>query len=435
MKLIGPAAFCLLFAPLLAPASASAMNIERVTSPKGIEAWLIREPAIPVIAMSFAFTGGSSQDPAGKAGVANMVSGLLDEGAGDLDSKTFQAALDQYSIAMSFDADHDSFQGSLKTLSENRDQAFKLLKLALTVPHFDPEPVERIRAQIASTIRSNENDPEDVASKAMMTAVFPGHPYGTPVEGTLDSLAKVTADDLKDFHARTMARDDLKIAVVGDIDAAALGPVLDEIFGDLPAKANLVPVAETAPVGGAPVDIAMDIPQTVIQFGGKGLKRNDPDYIAASVASYILGGGDFSSRLYREVREKRGLAYSVYLGLVPLDHAGAFFVGTSTRSDQADNVVGIINSEIARFATDGPTEKELADAKDYLIGSYPLRFDTSTHIADQLLAIQLDNLGIDYVNRRNDLIAAVTIDDVRRVAARLFGPKNAVVVKVGQPAT
>lgn len=424
--------FAFLF--IVVSGGAQATTIQRVLSPKGIEAWLVQEDAIPLIAMSFAFDGGSAQDPAGKPGVANMVSGLLDEGAGDLDSQAFQSALDEYSIELGFDANVDGFTGSLRTLVENRDEAVKLLKLSLTKPRFDAEPVERIRAQIISGIKSSQRDPDTVASNALMTAAFPGHPYGRPAEGTIDSVSAIDTADLKTWFAKNIARDNLKVAVVGSINAADLGKLLDEVFGDLPVKADLQPVAETAPAMAAPAEIAMSIPQTVIRFGGKGLKRNDPDFITASIGAYILGGDGMSSRLYDEIREKRGLAYSVSLGLSPLDHAGAFFGGTSTRADQATSVVKLIEDEIGRFAKDGPTEKELQDAKSYLIGGYPLRFDTSTKIARQLLAIQLDNLGIDYIDKRNSLIAGVTIEDVRRVAKRLFSA-GMIVVRVGQPAT
>lgn len=420
---------CLLLLVVAVPAGAT--TIQRVVSPKGIEAWLVEEHAVPLIAISFSFTGGASQDPAGKPGVANMVSSLLDEGAGDMDSQAFQAALDKYSIELSFNDGLDTFGGSMRTLADNRDQAFDLLKLALTKPRFDQEPVERIRAQIITNIRANERDPGTVGSNALMAALFPDHPYGRPTDGTIDSVTAITTPDLKDWFAKNVARSNLKIAVVGAIDAATLGKVLDEVFGDLPAKPDLKPVGDTAPAASAPVDIAMGIPQTVISFAGKGLKRDDPDFIPATVAAYILGGGGMSSRLYHEVREKRGLAYSISIGLSPLDHAGAFFGGTSTRADQAANVVKLIEEVVRDFAEKGPTEKELADAKNYLVGSYPLRFDTSTKIASLLLAIQQDDLGIDYIDKRNDLISKVTIDDVRRAAKRLF-TDDLVVVRVGQ---
>lgn len=437
MKLTGLAvALGLLIAPLaLAGSAAGAVDIQRVVSPKGIEAWLVAEHTVPVIAVSFAFDGGSAQDPDGKPGVANMLSGLLDEGAGDLDSRAFQTALDDYSIGLSFDSSRDSFSGSLRTLSAHRDEAVRLARLALTEPRFDPEPVERIRSQIITGIRASERDPGEIASRAMMEAVFGGHPYAAPSEGTPESVAAITADDLDAYRNKILARDNLKVAVVGDIDAAELGPMLDQIFGDLPVKANRTGVPDVAPREAKAIDVPMATPQAIIQVAGNGLKRDDPDFITASVASYILGGGGFSSRLYEEIREKRGLAYSVWLGLIPLDHAGLWMVSTSTRADQADTVVALIEDEVKRFAVEGPTEAELAEAKAYLIGSYPLRFDTSGAIADQLLAIQLEDLGIDYIDKRNNLIAAVTIDDIRRVSKRLFGGDGRVVVRVGAPET
>lgn len=413
---------------------ARAVEIQRVVSPLGIEAWLVEENTVPLIAMSFAFDGGGAQDPVDRPGVANMLSGLLDEGAGDLDSKAFQAALDEFSIVLSFNAGRDSFGGSLKTLVENKDEAARLLKLALTEPRFDAEPVERIRAQIVAGITSEENDPGSVAGKALIETIFDDHPYGRPLKGTLESVAAITADDLRTFYGKNIARDNLKISVVGAIDAPSLAVMLDEIFGALPVKANLDLVRAIEPTAAGRIDIAMNIPQTVIYFAGKGLVRSDPDFIPASIASLIIGGSGIPSRLNEEVREKRGLAYSVGLGLRTYDRAGLVLGGTRTRTEQADNVVSLIEEEIARFATEGATEEELAAAKNYLIGSYALRFTTSTRIAGQLLAIQVNDLGIDYIERRNDLIAAVTIEDIRRVTKRLFA-EDMIVIGVGQPAS
>ncbi len=436
MKLNGLAvALGLLLAPLAFAGSAGAVDVQEVVSPKGIRAWLVEEHTVPVIAVSFAFEGGSTQDPEGKAGVSNMLSGLLDEGAGTLDSRAFQSALDEYSIGLSFGSSRDVFSGTLRTLSENRDEAARLAGLALTAPRFDAEPVERIRSQIITGIKASERDPGEIASREMMEAVFGGHPYAAPNSGTAESVAAITVADLEAYRKKMLARDNLKVAVVGDIDAATLGPMLDRMFGELPVKANRTGVADVEPREAKTIDVPMAIPQAIIQVAGNGLKRDDPDFIAASVASYILGGGGFSSRLYEEIREKRGLVYSVWLGLIPLDHAGLWFVSTSTRADQAETVVALIEDEVKRFAEEGPTEVELAEAKAYLIGSYPLRFGTSGDIAEQLLAIQLDDLGLDYMDKRNDLIAAVTIDDVRRVSKRLFGDDGRVVVRVGSPET
>jgi zinc protease len=411
-----------------------ATEITRVVSPGGIEAWLVEEHTLPLVSLHFAFRGGAAQDPAGREGLANMVTGLLDEGAGELDSQAFQARLEDLAIRLSFDAGRDAFYGELKTLSRHRDEAFDLLRLAITAPRFDAEPVERIRAQILSGLRFEEEDPEDVAGKAWFEIAFGNHPYARPVNGNPQSVAAIGVDALRDYVGSVFARQDLKIAVVGDIDAKTLGGKLDEIFGALPADSNLEKVAETTVVAG-PVRriIDMNIPQTVIQFGHAGIARKDPDFMPAYVVNYVLGGGGFSSRLYEEVREKRGLAYSVYTYLYPLDHAALLLGGVATQNERAAESLATIETELTRLAADGPSADELAAAKSYLKGSYALRFDTSDKIAGQLIAIQLEELGIDYINIRNDLIEAVTIDDVKRVARRLIAPENLIVTVVGRP--
>jgi len=413
---------------------ASATEIARVVSPGGIEAWLVEEHSLPLVSLHLAFSGGAAQDPAGREGLANMVTALLDEGAGELDSQTFQTRLEELAIRLSFDVSRDAFYGEMKTLSRHRDEAFDLLRLALTAPRFDAEPVERMRAQLLSRLRFEQEDPEDVAGKAWFEIAFGQHPYARPVNGRPESVAAITIDDLKRYVGRVFARGKLKIAVVGDIDAKTLGAKLDEIFGALPAMPELEPVAQTTIVDG-PVRriIDMNIPQTVIQFGHAGIARKDADFMPAYVVNYILGGGGFSSRLYEEVREKRGLAYSVYTYLYPLDHAALLLGGVATQNERAAESLATIEEELKRLAEEGPSVDELNAAKSYLKGSYALRFDTSGKIAEQLVAIQLDDLGIDYINKRNDLIDAVTIDDVKRVARRLIAPQRLIVTVVGRP--
>ncbi len=418
----------------VAVSPASAIEIEKVTSPGGIEAWLVSEAAVPLVSMQFAFDGGAAQDPAEKPGVANLVSVLLDEGAGDIDSAAFQEKLETLAIEMSFDAGRDTFYGNMQTLTENLDEAAGLLRLAITEPRFDAAAIERMRVQTESGLRRELTDPDAVAGRLWSHTVFGDHPYGRPVKGTLETVAAIGAEDLRAYHARVFARDTLKIAVVGDITADRLAPLLDEVFGDLSEKSDLTPIAEAAlPDGGVQKVVEMEIPQTVIQFGRPGLKRDDPDFVPAYVVNHILGGGSFSSRLYQEVREKRGLSYSVYSFLYPLDRAGLIAGGAATRNDRAAESLALIDAEILRMAEQGPTEEELDKAKRYLKGSYPLRFDTSTKIARQLVEIQRDDLGIDYINTRNDLIDAVTIEDARRVAQRLYGDGSLYVTMVGRP--
>ena len=411
-----------LTAALLAGQPAQAMTkIERVVSPGGIEAWLVREPSVPLIALEFAFKGGAVQDPADKPGTAYMAAALLDEGAGDLNAKAFQQRNDDNAVEMSFRASRDDFRGSLKVLSNRKDVGFDQLRLALTAPRFDAEPVERIRAQMLTALKRETTSPNDIGSRLWWRTAFPDHPYGRPTNGTLEAVPSIKRDDLKAYTGRVLARDNLKIGVVGDIDAKELGLVLDRIFGALPEKAGLskVPNVQLASVGKT-LEVDLDVPQTVVAFGGVGIARKDPDYITAFIVNHILGGGSFSSRLYKEVREKRGLAYSVYSYLLPMDSTSLFMGGTQTRTDKAKEAVGLIEEEIKRLAQSGPTEDELDKAKSYLKGSYALNFDTSTKIAAQLVQLQVDDLGIDYWERRNGLIDAITLVDVRRVAKRLL---------------
>ena len=409
----------LLLALWLAPASAT--TIERVVSPGGIEAWLVHEPAVPLIAVDFAFVGGAVQDVAGKGGTANFVASLLGEGAGDLDSKAFADRLDRKAIEMSFEGERDYVRGAMRTLTENRDEAFELLRLALTAPRFDAADVELNRAQILSLLRRETTSPGDIASRRWWETAFAGHPYGRPVKGSLDSVPTIGVDDLKAYAHRVLTRQNVKIAVVGDIDAATLQPLLDRVFGALPEQSDLAPVANTTPQGlGRRIVVNLDVPQAVVDFGGPGIARRDPDFMAAYLVNHILGGGSSESRLYQEVREKRGLAYSVHDSLVWLSHAAVFLGGTATRSNRTGETLDLIENEIRRLAAEGPTAVELAQAKNYLNSSFALNLDTSTKIAGFLVQLQLDGLDVDYIQRRAALIEAVTLDEARRVAKRLL---------------
>jgi zinc protease len=419
-SLVRRAVVALAALPLLA-APALATTIERVVSPGGIEAWLVHEPAVPMIAIDFAFVGGAAQDAAGKGGTATLVASLLDEGAGDLDAKTFHARLERKAIELGFQAERDTLRGTLRTLTENKDEAFEYLRLALTQPRFDASDVEVIRAQVLSMLRRATTSPTDIANQRWWQVAFADHPYGRPVNGTLESVPTVTIADLKDYTNRVLARGNLKVAVVGDIDAETVKAMLDRVFGALPAQPDLKPVPNVSPQGlGRRIVVKLDVPQAVVAFGGPGIARKDPDFMAAYIVNHILGGGAFSSRLYQEVREKRGLAYSVYDTLVWLNHSALFFGGTATRADRAGETLEVIDKEIHRLAEEGPTEDELTKAKAYLNGSFVLNLDTSSKIAALLVQLQLDGLGIDYFSRRPEMINAVTLDDARRVAKRML---------------
>jgi len=402
--------------------AASAMTIEKIVSPGGIEAWLVREKSLPLVTLNYAFHGGASQDDADKAGTANLTADLLDEGAGELDGKTFHERLENRAIEMSFQVGRDYIYGSLRTLNDNRDEAFDLLRLALTNPRFDADAIDRIRGQTMATLQRDTTNPNDLASRRWWKTAFPDHPYGRESKGTLESVPRITAADLREYVRRVFARNELKVSIVGDVDAKTAGMLIDRAFGALPAKNDLKPIANATPTGlGKRIVINVDVPQAVVTFGGQGIARQDPEFMAAYIVNHILGGGSFSSRLYREVREKRGLAYGVSDSLVWFRRAAVMLGGTATRADRTADALAVIEQEVKRMAEEGPTPEELAAAKSFLKGSYALSLDTSGKIAAQLTQIQIDDLGIDYVQRRSALIDAVTIEDAKRVAKRLYG--------------
>ncbi len=414
--------------------AASAIEIREITSRGGIQAWLVEQHSIPLIAMSFSFQDGAASEPDDKSGLTYLLSGMLDEGAGDLDSEAFRELRDRLSFRLSFESSADTFGGSFQTLSENRDASFAALRIALRNPRFDAEPLERVRGQIILSIQDGEQNPETIAFDRWRKTVFAGHPYARNGHGTPAGLRTVSADDLRARAAALFTRDKLMITAVGDIDADTLSRLLDDTFGGLPATGSASDIARASVLKGPLVEVVeRDIPQSIIQFGHSGIARDDPDFIAAYVMNDILGGSGLGSRLTDEIREKRGLTYSVYTQLLPLDLAGLFVGGAATRNERVGETVELIRSELRRFAADGPSPQELADAKTYITGSYALRFTTSTKIADQLLGIQEENLGIDYIKRRNSLVEAVTLEDVKRVARRVIDADGLVFTVVGKP--
>lgn len=421
-------------APTFPAAQAHTLPIRVLTTPRGVTAWLVEDQTAPLIAMRFAFRGGAAQDPSGKAGLANMMAGLLDEGAGDLNSVAFHERLDEFAVELSFDADRDSLGGSLRTLTRHRDEAFEMLRLALVEPRFDDEAIERVRGQILAGLKHEAKDPDSIVGRAFAEAAFPGHPYGFTVNGSLDSMPTIARADIVALKSRLIARDNLVIGLVGAIDEAAAIAALDRMFGDLPAAAQLTATPQTIPARvGETLIVDLDIPQTALRFGRAGVARKDDDFIPAMVLNHIFGGGVFQSRLFKEVREKRGLAYSVWSNLVAYDHAALLFGGTSTKNERAGEAIAVIREQIASLSDEGPSEDEVDKAKKYLTGSYALRFDSSTKIAGQLVHMQLDELGLDWMARRNGLVNAVTRDDVRRAATRLFGDGKLLVGAAGRP--
>ncbi len=414
--------------------AAHAVDIKEITSPGGIKAWIVSDSTIPIIAMNFSFRGGTANDPADKVGRAYFLSGMLDEGAGDLPSEAFQERMSELAVRMSFDAEREYFEGSFQTLSENRDAAFELLRKAVAEPRFDTVPMNKVRGQILVGIKSDSENPSRIASEALLKTMLASHPYANDRKGTVDTVNAMTPDDLRDAWKATFARDRLLVGIVGDISEEEAGKMLDKVFGGLPESAGPVSVPDVQwPEKGSITIVERDIPQSVMTFAMPGILRSDPDFIAAYVMNFVLGDGGFGSRLMEEIREKRGLTYGIYTGLVTWDNGGLVIGSVSTQNSRAGETLDVLRAELTKMATDGPTQGELDEAKTYITGSYPLRYDSSGKIAQQLLAIQQENLGIDYVNKRNELVNAVTLEDAKRVAKRLIQPDALTISIVGRP--
>jgi len=418
---------------VLALPAAAAVKIQEVVSPGGITAWLVEDHSIPFTALELRFRGGTSLDAPGKRGAVNLMTGLLEEGAGDLDARAYARELESLAASFGFDSGADSVSISARFLTENRDKVMDLLHDTIHAPRFSPEAIERVRGQVLSGLRSDTKDPNEIAGQTFRAMTYGDHPYGSDGNGTIDSVTALTRDDLLAAHGAVFARDRLYVGAVGNISPQELGALLDTLLGDLPEAGAPLPGKADVTISGGVTVVPFATPQSVALFGQRGIDRHDPDFFAAYVLNTILGGGSFESRLMSEVREKRGLTYGVYSYLVPRDLASVYMGSVASANDRIGETVEVIRNEWARLARDGVTAEELDKAKTYLTGAYPLRFDGNERIAGILVGMQMDDLPIDYVDTRNDKVNAVTLQDANRVAAELLDPEHLHFVVVGQP--
>ena len=418
---------------LFAATARADIDIVEVTSPGGINAWVVEEPSIPFVAIEIRFRGGAALDRPGKRGAVNLMSGLLEEGSGAMTAQEFQTAREALAANFRFRAYDDTLSISASMLTENRDQALSLLRQALVDPTFDQDALDRVRAQVLSSIASDAKDPNSIASAAFDAAAFGDHPYGSTIDGTVESVNALTQQDMIDAHRDTLTKDRLYVSVVGDITADEVGPMLDTLLGDLPEHGPELPADVPFGLKGGVTVIDYDTPQSVALFGQPGLKRDDPDFFAAYVMNQILGAGGFESRLMDEVREKRGLTYGIRTYLVPKFHSEMLLGSVASANATIAEAIEVTRDEWARMANEGVTQKELEAAKTYLTGEYPLRFDGNSEIADIMVGMQITGLPSDYVVNRNDYIEAVTLEDVNRVAAELLKPDELHFVVVGKP--
>lgn len=410
------------------------LNVTEIKAPEGAQAWLVEDKNVPVISISFSFDGGLIHDPDDKPGVAHLISTLLDEGAGDMKSQQFQKKLSDLAISMSFSAGRDAFTGEIKTLKDNKDAAFDLLHLALTKPRFDADAITRMKNANVSQIRSNMGDGSWLVARAFNGMLFENHFYSRPGQGDLVSMNTITRQDLLDYVAAQFARNVLRISIAGDITKEEAEAAVARIFGDLPATAEEADGHDVKlAYPGKTILFPLDTPQTYIQVAEAGIPRSDPDWAAAVIMNYILGGGSFDSRLMKEIRVKRGLTYGVYSGLSSMRYANMLHVSMSASNEKVAEALSIMKKEWARLASEGPTPAEVGDAQAYLTGSLLLGLASTDDISSTLNGLQQDHLDTNYINDQPARINAVTPSDVKRVAARLLKADDLTTVLVGKP--
>lgn len=427
-------ALALLCGSVLALPALAGPKIERITTPLGIEVWLVREPSIPMLALQASWRGGSSSDPAGLEGRAGLAMSLLTEGAGDLGPEDFQNALREKAISLDFSVDRDYSSVGLRMLTQHRARAFELLKLAMTTPRFDDEPMARAKAQARVAYERSRTNPSTLAGERFAALAYGEHPYGRRTSPSIESLERINRTELAAFPRAVLARRNLALAVVGDIAPDDLVRLVDQSFGALPAEPAVdLPPPVQVQTPSQPVVIPFPNPQSMVLFGAPGIAREDPDWYAATVLNQIVGGGGMSSRLFEEVREKRGLVYSVGTQLAPYKAASLFSGSLATSNGQVAEALKLVRTELARVARDGVDDDELAAAKSYMTGSFPLRLSSNAAIAGMLVAMRNTGLSPNYIDAYPGLINAVNQGDLRRVAQRLFASGDYLVVIVGQP--
>jgi zinc protease len=427
-------AVCLAFGVLAATATAFALEVEQIESPKGIKAWLVEEHSVPLVAIKFAFAGGSAQDPAGKEGLGAMAAGLLTEGAGDLSSASFKEQVSRLGVRLSLSTGRDAIQGGLESLTARFGHSAELLRLALVVPRFDPADVERARAERLTDLAIAANRPTSVALNRWYAEAFAGHPYGRAVDGTTPSVTGLTREDLKAQHARLFAKDVLKVVIVGDIGRQAAAESLDAIFGGLPARADVARIEKVEPRAvPAPVVVSQAQPLATATFGLPSLPSDHADFAALQVLNHVIGSGDFDSRLMEEIRVKRGLVYSIQTSLLNDTVTSVVLGGFASKNENMGAALGVLREVLANMARDGPTPEQFENSKKYLKGSFLLDFDSNAAVASSLLAIWLDAQGPDYLVMRNHKIDRVTLEDVRRVARQVLMADRLVTTVVGKP--
>ena len=415
---------------LVAPLADAAVRIQHWVAPSGARVYFVETRALPIIDVQVDFAAGAARDPAGKSGLAQLVRGLMDLGAGDMDETAISEKLADLGARLGGGADTDRASVSLRTLADpdKRVAAFDILRQVIAAPRFPEDVFERERARTLAALRESLTRPETIASRAFWSSLYGAHPYGA--QPTAESLAALTPDDLKAFHATHYVARSAAVTIVGALDRAEAEVLAQRLTEALPAGEGSAAAPDVALPAGREVRLPHPAAQAHIHLGLPALKRGDPDFYALVVGNYTLGGGGFVSRLMKEVRDKRGFAYSVYSYFSPMQAAGPFQIGLQTKREQTADALKVTRDVLARFLAEGPSEEELKAAKANIVGSFPLRLDSNRKILDNVAAIGFFGLPLDYLDTYADKVRQVSAADVRAAFARHVRPENLVTVVV-----
>jgi zinc protease len=408
------------------------LPIQRVTS-NGLTAWLVEDHSVPVVSLSWSWPGGAAFDAPGREGTAGLALALLTEGAGDMPAAAFTDALRDAGIGLSFGAGRDDVDGGFRCLVDALPEAERLARLAMTAPRLDQAAIERLRARAIAGARQALETPRGQAGRAFWAAAYPTHTAGRPSGGTAESLAAISADDLRSVLGQQLRRDGLTIAAAGAIKPEALAALMDRLFAGLPAGAPATPATLPAFTSFGQRVIGMDSPQSQAIFGHEGIGARDPEFEVAQVVLRVFGGGGFSSRLTESVRVKRGLTYGIGVGLDTGFGGGVLVGSVASDNGKIAEALSVTRDEWARMAADGPNDAEMAEAIAFLTGSLALQFTDSRRIANTLIAMQRNGRPIDWLDGRSDRLRAITRDDAARMARRLLKPEALSVTVAGRP--
>ena len=425
---------CLVALLLGLPLSAqAAIAIQHWQTPQGARVYFVESHELPMLDIAVDFPAGSARDPAGKSGLAQLTHGLLDQGAGGLSDTDIAHRLADVGAVLSGRLDRDRVGVMLRTLSSaaEKDKALDLFARVLQKPDFPQAVVKREKQRLIASIREAEADPGNVASKAFYRALYGAHPYSNDESGDAAAVAKLTRGDLQAFYRTHYSAPNAVISLMGDITRAEAEAIAERLAAGLSRAAPVPALPKTVPAAASDTRIAHPSTQSHVLMGVVGMARNDPDFFPLFVGNYVLGGGGFDSQLMREVRDKRGYAYSAYSYFLPMGEAGPFQLGLQTKLEQTDDALKVAQATLRQFIADGPSEAELTQAKSNLTGGFPLRIDSNRKILDYLAVIGFYKLPLDYLDTWVDRVNAVDVAAVKQAFARRIDPDKLVTVVVG----